>query len=362
MILSALSDYYDQLLADEKLPRPGWSICKVTHAVEIDQNGKLANIVSLADKEMQKEVPNQVKRTVGIAANFLCDNASYILGVDAKGNPERSLRCFETARELHCRILGSIDTPCAQAVRNFFQTWNPGAALSNEAVIRAGDDLLKGGNLLFCVSTPSGMAWPTQDPAIRQAWEAASEEESDAPEMTCLVTGEHGKIARLHPAIKGVFGAQSSGATLIGFNAPAFCSYGRDDRQGENAPVATHVARAYGAALNYLLSEAQHHVRLGDTAVVYWSEHHDEGNTAAMSFLLGGQRQGDELDAAGRDKLIDDVMHSLAKGTSVNEDIDLASPFYVLGLAPNAARLSVRFSCATRLETCSSTCRSTTRG
>lgn len=343
MILSALARYYDQLFERDEVPCPGWSIRKVSFVLVISEFGELREIVPLDGTETQREVPDQVKRAVNIAANFLCDNSSYFLGIDAKGKPERSLKCFDAARELHCRVLEDVETSAAQAVKRFFETWDPKAAAQNAAIGRAGEDLLRGGNLIFSVRVGGYLLLPTEDPDIRAAWEKSLDAGEDASEMACLVTGERGKIARLHPAIKGVYGAQSSGATLVGFNAPSFCSYGHDGAQGENAPVSMSATRAYAAALNYLLSDPKHHVRMGDTTVVYWSEHHDEGNSDVMSLLLGARRQDGELDAAGRDKLIDDVMKSLAKGAHVDGGVDLSSRFYILGLAPNAARLSVRF-------------------
>lgn len=62
----------------------------------------------------------------------------------------------------------------------------------------------------------------------------------------CLITGKEAGIARIHPAIKGVMGAQAAGAALVSFNAPAFCSYGHE--QGANAPVSEYAAFAYTTA------------------------------------------------------------------------------------------------------------------
>ena len=109
-------------------------------------------------------------------------------------------------------------------------------------------------------------------PEIRAAWDKAYGDRADAPHGRCLVTGEIGPIRILHPSIKGVAGAQATGASLVSFNGAAYESYGRVDDQGMNAPVGERAAFAYGAALNYMLREPDYHTRLGSTTVVYWAE------------------------------------------------------------------------------------------
>ena len=86
-------------------------------------------------------------------------------------------------------------------------------------------------------------------------------------------------------------GAQSSGASLVSFNADAFCSYGHE--QGENAPVSTYAMTAYTQALNYLL-RSDNVRRIGDVTVVYWVENADPAIAAfAGAMLFGPQEQSD---------------------------------------------------------------------
>lgn len=187
-----------------------------------------------------------------------------------------------------------------------------------------------------------------EDAAVASAWDKAySQPSDDAVVMTCLVSGEKAPIARLHPSIKGVMGAQAMGASLVGFNARAFESYGHDEEQGLNAPVSERATFAYTTALNYLLSDRKHHVRLGDTTVVYWADKSDDACAEIMCDLLNprppepGSESGAGADS-DPDQLIDDVMTKLASGLPIAE-VELDANFFVLGLAPNAARLSVRF-------------------
>ena len=133
-------------------------------------------------------------------------------------------------------------------------------------------------------------------------------------------------------------GAQSSGASIVSFNADAFCSYGHE--QGGNAPVGSYAAFAYAQALNYLLADREHVQRVGDTTIVCWAA---SGETAyqqvAMDALFA-------MDAPVRESDVRNAVDKLVHGQSVewqNVTLDPQRHFYVLGLAPNAARLSVRF-------------------
>ena len=347
MIIPALVEYYEQLRRErpDEVAGPGWCSQKVRARLVLTPNGELRNIQLLGEdlKGVSQMVPDQVKRSSGVAANFLCDNSSYFLGIDDKGKPERSRKCFEASRDRHHRILDGVDTVCAKAVLNFFDNWDVERASEHPAVNSVDWTVLTAGNLAFTVVGEDGSLRNAEnDEAIVQAWDRACMSDGDVDIMTCLVTGERGPIARLHPSIKGVAGAQSSGATLVGFNAPAFESYGHE--QGANAPVGVASVQAYGTALNYLLGNAKHRIRLGDTTVVYWASHKDAGNCSLMSALLGGVPASKEDGESLSDDDLAAIMEDIRLGKPGRHDrIDLGAEFYILGLAPNAARLSVRF-------------------
>ncbi|HIS41000.1 MAG TPA: type I-C CRISPR-associated protein Cas8c/Csd1 [Candidatus Aphodovivens avistercoris] len=343
MILQALAAYYDYLVEhhSDKVARYGWCPRRVAYLLEIDSDGELlAAIPSTDEKGWERFVPEQVKRSSGIAPNALCDNSSYFLGVAAKGKPERLRKCFEAARDLHIRLLSRVDSPAARAVVRFFETWDPDCASEHPVVSTAGEKLLGGGNLLFSYEGQDVL----EDPSIQQAWDSFGSGGENSVVMRCLVTGERAPVARLHPAIKGIAGAQSMGASLVGFNAPAFESYGHEGEQGLNAPVSERAAFAYATALNYLLSDPQHRVRMGDTTVVYWAEKDDDACSQVVSAGFGAFSFGRSEDAPpeDRDQKLDDIMKAVRSGLPLG-NIDMETPFYVLGLAPNAARASVRF-------------------
>ena len=343
MILQALTRYYEDLLSRGEIAAPGWAPAKISLALYINENGELTQIVpTMVEGTKGKKtvmqpqlmvLPAAVKRTVSIASNFLWDNSAYLLGMDQKGKPERSRECFAVAAKLHHAVLDSVDSPNARAILAFFDTWEPERAAEHPALIRQLDDVTAGGNLVFRVDGRK----VEEDAAIREAWQRYRDGGESGVKMQCLVTGKEDEIAAVHPSVKGVRDAQSSGAALVSFNAPAFCSYGRE--QNYNAPVGKYAAFAYTAALNHLLADSDHVQHIGDTTVVCWAEGaEDIYQSFGMAALFGGEVPGlsdNDLRAA---------LKRLANGLPCDDlGVDPNRPFYILGLAPNAARLSVRF-------------------
>ena len=344
MILQALVDCYEALSASGKIARPGWGPVKASVALELTETGKIFQAIFLKE-EVEKgkkkvlvpkifDLPAPVKRTVGVAANFLCDNSSYILGFDEKGKPKRSLECFAACKALHEKILDGVESPAAKAVSAFFENWEPEKAREHPALQDYMDELLAGGNLVFRYDGQ----FVHEDPAIRQAWQEYYDQSGDGPEMVCLVTGKTGPVENIHPSVKGVQGAQSSGAALVSFNAPAFCSYGKE--QNLNAPTSKYAAFAYTSALNYLIASPEYGSRVGDTTVLFWAKNgNPEYSELAMWGIFGGP-------APYTERELQSMVQNLCKGRAVTYEETLLDPdmdFYILGLAPNAARLSVRF-------------------
>lgn len=344
MILQALVSYYETLAARGELPQPGWAPVKVSYVLNLDDQGDITTVVCIKEEVTRGkkkalvpqtiQLPAPVKRTVGVTANFLCDNSSYILGADKKGKPKRSLECFQACKTLHETLLVSVEEPAARALLSFFDHWQPEKLTEHPAFAHQDmEDLLASANLIFRYRG----RYLHEIPAIRQAWQDYYNNSQDSQQFPCLVTGKLAPVAQLHPSIKGIYGAQSSGASLVSFNAPAFCSYDRE--QGLNAPTSQYAAFAYGAALNYLI--ATQNTRVGDVTLLFWAESGEEAYADALKqFSFGDEDdQYKEEDLKG-------LMESLAEGADVEWDgtrIDPNMTFYILGISPNAARLSVRF-------------------
>ena len=343
MILQALTRYYEDLLSLGLIARDGWAKAKVAYALDIGDDGSLLGLLHLQQEVMrgkkavlvsqEREVPQPVKRSSGVSPNFLCDTSGYLLGTDAKGNPKRTAACFAASRSLHERLLADVQGGAARAVLAFFSHWDPAAAPQHPALQQEWDDLMKsGGNLLLWYHG----APVSDDPQVWEAWQQAYAQTDTDDAALCLVTGRRGPIARLHPNIKGVVGAQSGGASLVSFNEPAFCSYGHE--QGDNAPTGEYAASAYTKALNYLIADQEHMHRTGDTTVVCWAE---GGQPAYQDCAMAAL-----YDDTYSERDIQNAIARLARGEAVDwqeQRLDPNTRFYVLGLAPNAARLSVRF-------------------
>lgn len=345
MILQSLSALYEVLVASGTLDQPGWSPVKVSWGLELDVDGQLKCVVPLRNEDQngnridytpqEFSLPLAASRT-SLQCNscFLWDNSKYILGINNNESIEALQKKFNAAKELHVRLLENVNHPAARAVCRFFSNWVPLSASEHPKLQGYYQDI-QNGNITFCYK---GVFVYTID-EIKCAWNKEYHRKiEDTPRMKCLVTGKQMSIARLHPKIKGVNGANSVGANLVSFNCPALDSYGRDGEQGLNAPVSTQAAFAYGAALNYLLADRNHHLRMGDTTVVYWAEDGAEAYSDFISCLFDSSTMDD-------DTLKDALIH-IAKGKNANWNNMQLNPenrFYILGLAPNAARLSVRF-------------------
>ncbi|PWR24354.1 type I-C CRISPR-associated protein Cas8c/Csd1 [Zavarzinia aquatilis] len=358
MILSSLVGLYDRLAeGDEPLPGFGFAEVPVVGALTVGADGRLMDILTLLTPEKRGKatklvptrltVPQPPKRTVGISAGFLCDNAGYLLGFDGKGNAERARKTFEAARALHEGLLARLDEPAARRLLAFFAHWRPedaAAALKDKA------EELATGWLVFRDEVTGRYVHDIG--AIRRAWEERAAEQ-DGPRGQCLVTGEEDQpIALTHPAIKGVPGAQSSGAALVSFNQDAFTSYGKS--QNLNAPVGARAAFAYTTALNHLTGpHSRYKVPLGDMMVLVFADKATAADVELARALSGftapdnddddepatvSPERGAASGVAG--------MTRIARGTWV-DDLNLGPAqgvrIYLLALAPNAARLQIRF-------------------
>lgn len=356
MILQALTSLYEALAPKGEVPKEGWSREKISFALGIDENGDLLRITPLfkpgdmpkgkkKEEPQEMTVPAAVKRTSGAAANFLWDNSSYILGVslkkgedDAEREKQRNkdIKCFEACRELHHSMLDGMEYPAAKAVLNFLDKWEPQKAEENNLVAQYAKEILSGANMVFRFNG----GYVHDDPQLASVWQKANAKQKDNIGQ-CLVTGALDEIQNTHPTIKGVQGAQSSGAALVSFNASAFCSYNKE--QNQNAPVGKYAAFAYTTALNHLLADRKNVHRIGDAAVVCWAENADKQYEDFAADLFFGDGDGDQSDEQWLSALQASV-ELLAKGLPCRElDLDPERKFYILGISPNAARLAVRF-------------------
>lgn len=343
MILQALSELYNDLAARGEIARPGWAETKIGFALCLDPCGQVTQIIPLAEEVVKGNktayvpktmtLPAAVKRSSGVASNFLWDNSGYILGVDGKGKPERSRACFEACAALHRELLDGVDSVTAGAIRAFFETWDPEKCDENSALAAVKDELLQGANIVFRVNG----VFAQEDADVAEAWQRYYEN-AEGETGQCLITGEEDVIETVHPSIKGVTGAQPSGAAIVSFNAAAFTSYGKE--QGANAPIGKRAAFAYTTALNHLLADRENVQRIGDTSVVCWAKGGEKRYREFSAATIFGAAVPAELS----EEDLRAAVKRLADGHACdNLGLRPETAFYILGISPNAARLSVRF-------------------
>ncbi len=345
MILQKLNEYYERLEKDESVlvPRFGKSLQQIAFAVVIDRDGNFSHPEDLRQQDGKKSfnrsliVLGQSKPSgSGINPCFLWDNPAYLLGYKpADPKPARTRECFEAFRDKHIALEQSIDDEGYSAVCRFLETWNPDHA-GQFALLEE----LSTGFAVFQLKGDHGFVH--ERPRVEDYWNALGNE-SEESEDVCLITASKGPVALTHdPAIKGVAGAQSSGAKIVSFNCDAFTSYGKD--QSQNAPVSEKAAFQYATALNYLLRrDSCQKIRIGDTTTVFWTE--TPSPIEDVFSLLLDPSSLPETDSEDEGKLLQlrDLLGQLSKGILPQELGEASTKFYILGLAPNAARLSVRF-------------------
>lgn len=341
MILQALNDYYRRKAAvldpARRLPAFGLEEKEIPFVILIDADGRwLPPIQDKRHKEGKKLlgqrflVPAAVKRSSGVAANLLWDTAEYVLGVDTRGKPERVAEQHVAFRaRIEALPEAALALPGVQAVRKFL------AAVDLTAL--AADPLwpeILESNPVIGFQLQGEIELVCQHPAVAEA--AARIDDAADDSALCLVSGERAPIERTHPPIKGVWDAQSSGANIVSFNRAAFDSYGKT--QGANAPVGKPAAFAYTTALNHLLGrDSRQRVQVGDASTVFWAEQPNDFETLPAD--LFGEPPKDDPDRGTR--ALDTLYRAIDTGHFVSDDD--GTRCHVLGLAPNAARIAVRF-------------------
>ena len=352
MILQALNSYYNRLVEepDIDIPRHGTSRENISFALVLLPNGSLVDVEDLRVQEGNKKHPRKVivpawpeKRSSGVKANFLWDTTAYVLGEDDKGKLERVQKCHQAFKEQIEKFCQHSGDPGLEAVLHFLSS-------DQGKDIRSREDWpeISGSNLAFRLDGVPGFIHDR--PAAQAAWNECCTASSNNFPGQCLVEGTTQSLARLHPGIKGVQGGQSSGVSLVAFNKKSFESYGK--KQSFNAPVGQRAAFAYATALNYLLArDSRQKVRIGEMTLVFWAERQNPAEAFLADLLEPPQEEveeqhSEEVDDAATAVKIRDLLQAIRQGKQAIDIVPNLDPdvhFYLLGVSPNAARLSIRY-------------------
>jgi CRISPR-associated protein Csd1 len=343
VILQALKGYYDRKAVDPDvdIAPEGWEWKEIPFVIVIDKNGSFLQIEDTREGDGKKKrgkmflVPKGAKKTSGITANLLWDTANYALGIidvnglEASESERKRMKLSEQKEAFVERIQNELpDSAKKSALLTFLASDRSalGETPQFEDIMKSNPNVsfrFDGELELYCQSQEVKVALLAYN----------SENQADG---LCLVTGERDKISTLHTAIKGVWGAQSSGSNIVSFNLAAFCSYKKE--QGRNAPVGEKAMFAYTTGLNTLLSrDSKQRMQIGDASTVFWSDrktHFEEDFSYYFS-----EPPKDDPDAGTR--RIKDLFDSVNNGAYVEDAGN--ERFFILGLSPNAARISVRF-------------------
>ena len=344
MILQALNDYYRRKCDDpdpaQRLPAFGLEQKEIPFVLEITTEGELVQLLDtriLNDKKKKVaqifRVPQGEKKAAGVIANLLWDNLEYVLGVDTKGKPERVVQQHaHFVARIEALPQSARDDAGIQAILKFLKSFSLPQLEAQPAWPQALE-----ANAVMTFRLHGDADLICQRPAVVNAVLNVTTAPEERLAM-CLVTGNDAPVQRLHTAIKGVWGAQIAGANIVSFNARAFESYGKRERQGDNAPVSQAAAFAYTTALNHLLrKDSSQRIQIGDASTVFWADRDSEFESIAADIF--GDPPKDDPDRGAH--AVQALLNAIQSGK--HGGVDDNNRFHVLGLAPNAARISIRF-------------------
>lgn len=352
MILQALCDYYERksVAPDVHMAPSGFEWQEIPFIIEIDGQGNPVQIEDTYRDEGKRKrakaflVPQGTKKSVNIAANLLWGTGEYVLGIpdqkkladqQSKGKEAKYQERLEKMRKAFVDKIRGLserlhNDPAIRAVVKFCER-PPYEALEKWKDIW---EQIRTTNPNMTFRLQGEMDLVCQRQKVKEYINV--DQAMDSTGELCLVTGDVDETERLHPAIKGVWGAQTSGANIVSFNLDASNSYGKT--QGANAPVGKRAAFSYTTALNHLLRKnSPQRLQVGDASVVFWADRPVELETLTSDIF--GEPPKDDPDRNVR--AVESLYRAIDQGLLENNDG--RAKFFTLGLSPNAARIAIRF-------------------
>lgn len=343
MILQALAEYYQRKMADpENSMAPiGWEWKEIPFLLVINERGELQAIQDTREQKGNRLrakaflVMQGEKRSSAIKPNLLWDNVEYVLGVNPRGRKDISKRHEAFKRRIAEEFTEGEEPTVVLAVKKFLEN-NPIKQIEQKTEYSELWKEILNSNAFVTFKLEGNDSMTIFDD-LRDTL-PKEKEDSGMKWSVCLVSGKKAYIPRTHPAIKGVRGTNTSGAAVVSFNLDAFSSYGKE--QNLNAPLSKRATFEYTTALNFLLGkDSENNVTVGNTTIVFWAEKRDE-QTFDMEgnfpwFIADPPK--DDPDRGVRAVRALYEFAASGKMPAASEE-----RFYVLGLAPNTARISVR--------------------
>ncbi len=340
MILQALADYYDR---SGELAPPGWQYMRIPFVIEITETGRFVQLTSLRHGPKASDVaPSRVPQSAGRSGtkayekpNLLWDHIGFVLG-HPKSDAAADVAMAAKQHQHFRRRLNEFAARLPQsrgltAVQRFYENDEPQRVKADPAWTEA--SAIAGCNVTFRLASDTDLV--VHEPAIRALIAQDAGLVQEGPRAICLVSGDEVVIERLHTSITGV-GEKPAPLSAINDGAlPAFASHGKS--QGENFPVGQAAVFKYTTALNHLLRPGSpQKLRLADAVAVFWSQ----GQDAEFADDWLAQIFGDD-DPDAHTRQVRSLYEAVQSGAFAQPRGD--NKFYVLGLAPNAARIAVRF-------------------
>lgn len=360
MLIASLCSLYDCLARKGNVLPDGYSSVGISYVVNLAPDGQVDSITDWrtppAENKKGKPLPKESlfpRRTqkTAICSNFIEHRPLYIFGLaydnktgtlDASSN--KAQKSHAAFVETNLPPLRGVSHPLVDGFRHFLESWDPASQLSNPLLLGLGKELNTAG-FAFGLSGHPELLLHECEP-IRETWQAmvASEPDEALSVAQCAILGDILPIARIHDKAKGIPGGASTGNTLISYKNSAVESYGRS--QSFNSNVSALAMKKYTEALNYLIKERIHRMTIDGLLLLHWAETGDQRYDSLFDSLLS---YSEKPDAEETNAALSRLFHALPSGvpgidTVLFEDgLDPSTTFYIMGIEPNAARLSMKF-------------------
>ena len=344
-MIEDLINQYNALLDQGKTVDDGEDFVNIPYAVCIDDEGMVVHIDTLGDAT-QKKIINRIivplhggrqgSKPKGMP---LWDSAKYLLG-DPTQAPDKAMACFEAEAEANVNIFKDVDDPAARAIVKYFSR-PPQWEKAQEQFGEKNWKKMVTSNFILSYDGQPLNANPAIMEACRRHVENGEVDKSKL--VQSVVSGEMVLPVPVHPLLKGIPGAQPSGAALISYNFDAACSYGH--KKCFNAPMSAREAFEYTTALKtMLLKDSGYCSYLGNLIILTWAQ--DGEPEYSRFFNSGVQINTDGVEHDEIEDVVIPLMQKIVAGKPCEfKGVKLKSDqhFFVLALVPNAARLAVSF-------------------